>query len=201
MEENKENTSPAAEEGNDEDEGRPPVDPNNKLYTFLSLLIFAVCYTAYQLIKQNFTLAYAVYENDPTEECAKTVYNEVIGTEELPEGCELQYIRMHRNFDSGLLYVAVSLPYGDEEEIYELAEKYIPYQFGDGAEDERFAVYPYPDMTADYVYGNSYVSIDNPADSCIIYEDYEGFTAVFRSTDYDRRVREALSDSTRIKVK
>ena len=44
-----------------EDEGRPPVDPKNKLYTVISLLIFAVLYAGWYFIKDNFTLTYALY--------------------------------------------------------------------------------------------------------------------------------------------
>lgn len=189
----------SAEEAEDEDEGRPPVDPNNKLYTFLSLLIFAVLYAAYQLISQHISFVYAMYTDSPSEDVRNTVLSAMeIG--DLSSECSLQYMRLHRNFDSGTLYVSFSLPDNGEDDLDELAEKYIPYAYGDGAEDERFAVYPSADMTADYVYGNSYVSIDDPSDSCIIFENASGYTAVFRTTDYDARVREAMSEGIKINV-
>lgn len=201
MEEDMEKTEETTAEEN-EDEGRPPVDPNNKLYTFLSLLIFAVIYTAYQLISQNISLSYAVYEDDPSEASINAVLD-AVGAEQLPEGCELQYMRMHRNFDGDTIYVSVSLPDDDEDslDLDELAAKYIPYRYGDGASDERFAVYPYADMTADYVYGNSYISVEDPSDSCIVFQDGDGYTAVFRTTKYDAHVRESFKDGIRINVK
>lgn len=202
MEENKENISDT-EENDLQDEGRPPVDPNNKLYTFLSLLIFAVCYAAVQFIKQNVTLSYALYEDSPTAECVETVCGDIIGTNKLPAGCEVQYIRIHRNFDNNRIYMSVSLPVSENEDpdIEGLAKAFIPYDYGDILEDERFAVYPYPDMRADYVYGSSFVCINDPAKSCLIYEDGNGYTAVFIDLKYDSRVREALSDSEKINVK
>lgn len=48
---------------NDEDT-RPPVDPKNKLYTFISLLIFAVLYIGWQIIKANVYFSSALYADD-----------------------------------------------------------------------------------------------------------------------------------------
>lgn len=197
MEENKD-IMPAPENNGEQEDDRPPVDPHNKLYTVLSLLIFAVLYVGVQFFKQNFTLAYALYDDAPTPENQTVILRE-IGMDTLPEGFELQYARLHRNFDGNTLYIAVSLP----EELSDtegFAEKYIPYEYGDVVTDERFTIYPDPDMTADYVYGDSYVCVDNPMKSCLIYEDGSGYTAVFRTDEYDPRVRAVLKDGVKISV-
>ena len=164
-----------------EDEGRPPVDPKNKLYTVISLLIFAVLYAGWYFIKDNFTLTYALYADSLTESQMAQVMNELELTE-LPEGAELSYARMHRNFDSDTLYAEFRLPDGFTE-------------------DERFTVYPTPDMNADFVYGDSYVCIDNPMKSCLIYEGDDGTYALFRTDDCDPSVKTAFKDGVKIPVK
>ncbi len=180
------------------EESRPPVDPKNKLYTVISLLIFAVLYTGMEFLKANFTLSYALYDDMPSAENLTVILRE-IGMEQLPEGYSFRYARLHNNFDSNTLYIALSLP-EDTEEPSEI-EEYIPYSFGNIVEDERFTVYPDADMTAEYVYGNSYVCMDDPMESCLVYEDEDGYTAVFRVNDYDSKIKSALSEGVKISVK
>ncbi len=182
-----------------EDEGRPPVDPKNKLYTVISLLIFAVLYAGWYFIKDNFTLTYALYADSLTESQMAQVMNE-LELSELPEGAELSYARMHRNFDSDTLYAEFRLPDGFTEDE-DFAEALIPYEYGNVAEDERFTVYPTPDMNADFVYGDSYVCIDNPMKSCLIYEGDDGTYALFRTDDCDPSVKTAFKDGVKIPVK
>ena len=165
-----------------EDEGRPPVDPKNKLYTVISLLIFAVLYAGWYFIKDNFTLTYALYANSLTESQMAQVMNELELTE-LPEGAELSYARMHRNFDSDTLYAEFRLPDGFTEDE-DFAEVLIPYEYGNVAEDERFTVYPTPDMNADFVYGGD-----------------DGTYALFRTDDCDPSVKTAFKDGVKIPVK
>lgn len=186
------------------DEGRPPVDPHNKLYTFLSLLIFAVLYVGVQFFKANFTLSYALYSDIPDRGSLVSVLSE-IGISEVPEGCEFEYARMHKNFDSDLLYVSFALPEEivDIEEAEEFAEGLVPYEYGNIAEDERFTLYPDPDMNALYVYGSSIVCIDDPLKRCIVYEDEDSgrYKAVFLTNDYDKGIAVVLSEGVKINVK
>lgn len=187
---------PAAD---NDDEGRPPVDPKNKLYTVISLLIFAVLYAGWYFIKENFTIAYALYADTLSEAQMTQVMNE-LELSKLPEGAELSYVRLHRNFDSDTLYAEFRLPDGFTEND-DFAQELIPYEYGNIAEDERFTVYPTPDMNADFVYGNSYVCIDDPLKSCLIYEGDDGTYALFRTDDYDPAVKAAFRDGTKIPVK
>ena len=83
----------------------------------------------------------------------------------------------------------------------DFAEVLIPYEYGNVAEDERFTVYPTPDMNADFVYGDSYVCIDNPMKSCLIYEGDDGTYALFRTDDCDPSVKTAFKDGVKIPVK
>ena len=186
------------------DEGRPPVDPHNKLYTVLSLLIFAVLYVGVQLFKANFTLSYALYSDIPDRGSLVTVLSE-IGMSEVPEDCEFEYARMHKNFDSNLLYVSFALPEEIEgiEEAEEFASGLVPYEYGNIAEDERFTLYPDPDMNALYVYGSSIVCIDDPLKRCIVYEDEdsERYKAVFLTDEYDKGIAIVLSEGVKINVK
>lgn len=180
----------------DTDEERPPRDPKNGLYTVLSLLIFAVCYIGYRLISANITLVYALHEEAPHEQLRKAVYQQMdIGY--MPEGAELMYIRLHRNFDEDRLYVSFSLPDDIDEE--EFAERYIPYECGNTVIDERFAVYPEPDRKADYVFGDLYVNREDPLTSCLIYEDSGQRIAVFSTDKYDKNIS-SLFECDKIKV-
>ncbi len=91
-----------ADTDGDEDEGRPPVDPNNKLYTVISLLIFAVGYFGFHYIADNFSLESAYFIEAPAGDEAAAFARE-IGWEYLPEGSEFLYARLHKNFDDNAL--------------------------------------------------------------------------------------------------
>lgn len=205
IENNSENTAGTeVKEETSPDEGRPPVDPHNKLYTVLSLLIFAVLYVGVQFFKANFTLSYALYSDIPDRGSLVSVLSE-IGMSEVPEGCEFEYARMHKNFDSNLLYVSFALPEDIDsmEEAEEFASGLVPYEYGNIAEDERFTLYPDPDMNALYVYGSSIVCIDDPLKRCIVYEDEdsERYKAVFLTDEYDKGIAIVLSEGVKINVK
>lgn len=184
----------------DGDEGdRPPVDPKNKLYTVISLLIFAVLYAGWYFIKDNFTLTYALYADSMSAEQLSVIARELDA--EIPEGAELVYARMHRNFDSDMLYVSFRIP-SDKTEEEDFPDSMIPYRYGDVEFDRQFTVYPDADMTVDYVYGDSYVCIDDPMKSCLIYEENGETYALFRTDKYDHRtVKEAFRDAVKIPLK
>ncbi len=186
-------------ETENEDEGRPPVDPKNKMYTVISLLIFAVGYFLIGYVKDNITLAYALYNDNPSDEAVQMIASE-LKAENISAECELEYIRLHHNFDNNTLYAAFSV-IDDSEEIEQAAEKYIPYDYGDSHRDIRLTVYPYNDMVPQYVYGDKFVSIDDPSDSCFIYETAEGYTALFMSDDYSSDVYNAFEGIEKIKIK
>jgi len=182
-----------------DDDSRPPVDPKNKLYTVISLLIFAVLYVGWYFIKENITFTYALYADSLNETQTEQILNELEITQ-LPEGTKLSFARLHKNFDSNILYAQFLLPDGfTEDEGF--AEALIPYEYGNVAEDERFTIYPTPDMTADYVYGDSYVCIDDPFKSCLIYESDGETYALFRTDDYDSSIKDAFKDGIKIPVK
>lgn len=181
----------------DEDEGRPPVDPKNKLYTFLSLLIFAVGYLGYHYIADNFSIEAAYFLESPPAETASLISEEIC--EGLPEGSKLLYARLHSHFDDNAVYCAFSLP----PEIKEPAdlEEYIPYEWGDPVRDERFTIFPNANMTPDYVFGDSYVSREDPKIYCVVYENGDSLAAVFRTTEYSRRLQDMLMDGVRINAR
>ena len=182
-----------------EEEQRPPVDPHNKLYTVISLLIFAVIYFGGGYIKDNFTMTYAMYA-DSWSEGDKTILLREIGMDSLPEGVETEYARLHRLSGGDTLYIALSVsPELSESESF--PDCIIPYEYGNVTYDERFTVYPSADMTADYVYGDLYVCIDDPAVSCLIYDNGDGCTAVFTTDDFDSKVKSTFGKGVKIPVK
>ncbi|MBQ5332587.1 MAG: hypothetical protein J6K92_04935 [Oscillospiraceae bacterium] len=186
-------------EVHDEDEGRPPVDPKNKLYTFLSLLIFAVLYFGWQLIKGNIYFSYALYTETFTPEEQAAVISE-ISMLSLPDDAELLYARLHRNFDGNCFYAAFSLPEGAEDNE-EFPENIIPFPCGDPERDIRMTVYPNEGVVPDYVYGDCYVNIGDPRMSCMIYEEGGSYTAVFRISGYSGDIGRKLDSWEKTPVK
>lgn len=182
---------------NDEDT-RPPVDPKNKLYTFLSLLIFAVLYIGWQIIKANVYFSFALYADEFSEEEKAAVIGELPLSQEFG-GSELRYARLHKNFDGNSFYAAVSLP--DISEYEELSDTVLTFPYGDPEYDSRLTVYPDSDIVPDYVYGDSYVSTDDPRVSCMIYSEDGGYVAVFRIADYSGNIKNRVEGWEKIPVK
>lgn len=192
-EEEKEQTAGAIP---DEADGRPPVDPKNKLYTVISLLIFAVIYVGGEYVKDNFTLRYALFCDSFTSAEETAITEEVFGDTEIPPGTSLKFARYHRNFDRDCFYAAFEVP----EEYFEdgtekFAEERLPYAVGDPEEDVRLTVFSRPDNVPDFVYGDSYVCIDDPKKSCMIYGGEDGFTAVFQAAGYEGAGVDILRES------
>lgn len=185
--------STACEDEND-DEGRPPVDPNNKLYTVLSLLIFAVVYIGWNYLKSSVSFTYALYEDEPSESCMAIVLRE-IRMDELPDGFQVDYLRLNRGFDEDAFYISLLLPEDMSEEDF---LSYIPYEYGNVIEDERFSVYPHEDMDAHYVFGNCYVCIEDPQKSCLIYEENGVLYARFRTADYSEKIPLAMKEGVKL---
>ncbi len=195
-----------AAEAPEEEDTRPPVDPHNKLYTFLSLLIFAVLYLGWQIFRANFALTYSLYGDSLSfgEGALNTVLSETGLTDaggSLPDGFEFEYARLQRNrFDNNNLYVALLLP-EEIEAADDFAEMYIPFEYGNVSEDERVTLYPDPDLSAYYVYANRYVSIDDPMKSFIVYKSSDRFTAVYKSSDYSDNISGAFKEAQKISDK
>lgn len=169
-----------------EDEGRPPVDPHNKLYTVISLLIFAVLYFGWGYVKDNFTFRYSLFCDELTAESSAVITEEIFENSTPPEEITLKFARYNKNFDRDSLYAAFELPESYfEDGTEDFAEKYLPFIAGDPEIDVRLTVFSRPDNVPDYVYGDSYVSIDDPNQSCMIYEQDGSYMAVFRLSGYD----------------
>ena len=165
-----------------EQDDRPPRDPNARLYTFLSLLIFAVCYIGWRLISQNIILSYALYEDTPSPELMENALSQA-GLSGIPEGWELEYIRLHSGFDNDRLYICLS---SEDDDIYS-APDMLPFDCGDPSEEMRFSVMPRADMEQRAVFGRMYTDISDPFRSCVIYEDGDIY-ALFCTSDYDKSI-------------
>ncbi len=192
MNEEKETEDISPPEKDEREEGRPPRDPKNGLYTVLSLLIFAVCYIGWQLLTKDLSFTYALYEKDPSPALYTAAMKE-IDMQTVPEGWELEYIRLHSGFDSDRLYICFS----SETQDTETAVSLIPFEAGDPTEEQRFAVSSTPDTEQRAVYGRLYTDSSNPFRSCIIYEDGEVY-ALFSTSHHDKGIA-GLFESEKIK--
>lgn len=198
----KKDDMPSQEEGselNEDGVARPPADPKNKLYTFLSLLIFAVIYIGWQLIKGNIYFSCALYADEFSAEEQAAVISE-IPQFDTDLQAELKYARLHKNFDGNSFYAAFSIP-EESAEDEEFTEKLISFPSGDPEYDIRMTVYPDPDVIPDYVYGDRYVSTEDPSLTCMIYTRGNSCTAVFRIADYSGDIERRIETWEKIPVK
>lgn len=186
----------------DEDNPRPPVDPKNKLYTVISLLIFAVLYTGWQLIKDNIALSYSLYKDSFTEKEYELILDST-GYEVLPNGISIKCARINKGFDGNRLYIDLICPsdYANsaDEDEYDNIAAVLPFTSGDPEKDVRYMIFPYEDLRTDYVYADAYVDVISPQHMCIVYE-YNGETIIqLRLTDYDPSVEKAFGDAVKTK--
>lgn len=175
---NEENISAPTEEAG------PVHDPHNKLYTVLSLLIFAVCYISYRLIAANVTLTYALHCDAPADELQTAVCAEM-GIDSLPDGWDVEYIRLHKGFDSDRLYL--SIIYGEDEP--DAPEDAIPFPHGDPSDEQRYSVYPDDNMRDTAVFGQMYTNSADPFENAVIYERDDGYHILFSTSSYDSGIR------------
>lgn len=186
-------------EFNEDGVPRPAPDPKNKLYTFLSLLIFAVIYLGWHFIKGNIYFSYALYADEFTAEERAAIMSQ-LPQPDTELQAELKYARLHKNFDGSSFYAAFSVP-AEALEDEELIDKLISFPCGDPEYDIRMTVYPDPDVVPDYVYGDSYVSTDDPKISCMIYSEGDSCTAVFRIAGYSGDIERRVENWEKIPVK
>ena len=190
-----EDTEKVLAEENEEapDEGRPPVDPNNKLYTFISLLIFAVIYFGGGFIKDSLTLTKTLYSDKLSEADIAAVSSEM--TELFGQWDKApDYVRLHKNFDGNSLYIGFTMPH-NEDDTDEIA---MPFPCGYPESDIRLTVYPEADAVPDYVYGDRYVCTDDPRITCMVYEEDDYVKAVFRIADYSGSMERRITSWEKI---
>lgn len=203
MEETKktnENTSQENEpELNEDGVPRPVPDPKNKLYVVISLLIFAVLYFGWNLLKENITFSYSMYLDSFSAEAEERVLAQM-GLERLPDGAELDYARFHSNFGSDCFYAAVTLSeeFAGSEDF---PDGLISFEYGDVVYDSRFTVYPEAEPKADYIYGDCYVCIDDPSEYFVIYEENDSYTAVYSTKDISREAESIFDGCEKIPMK
>ena len=192
-----EDTDIPEEENAGTEDDRPPRDPNNGLYTFLSLLIFAVCYAGYRLIGQNISLVYALHENSPAPQLIQQTAAQ-FGMDELPAGTEIDYIRLHHNFDDDRLYFSLSLP--EDISAQDMADTLLPFESGDPITDSRIMLFPEADTVPMYVYADIYVNNSEPCMSAVFYEDEGTCHLLFCTSRHDKGL-EKLFECSRIPIK
>lgn len=169
---------------------RPPVDPRNGLYTFLSLLIFAVLYAGYHLISFNFFTPYTVTLTEFTEE-QTAVLCEAVKTP-LPDGAQLSYARLSRMTDNDNLYVRYSgIP--DEDKFLES----VGFEYYPADSEERIAVFRDETADVDYVYSQIFYCTEGGDLKLRLYEYESTKYAEFVFSDYGKPQRRVFKDGER----
>ncbi len=190
--ENNQSVPPTEEpELNDEGQPRPPVDPKNGLYTFLSLLIFAVLYVGYHFAADNLFVPVSQTVTEFTEADTELILAEI--KTPLPEGAELVYARLGRFTDENRLRVRCKgITSGEaladsSDAGYALLES-----------DVRTAVFRGENNDMDYVYADVYVSADGKA-TLYVYE-YDGeLYGEFALYNYGKKVRSVFKSAPRVR--
>lgn len=178
---------------NDEGQPRPPVDPKNGLYTFLSLLIFAVCYIGYHFVSVNFFSPYYLTKTEFTAEESAALVSAV--NIPLPENAVISYGRIGSGIDGDRLHIRYS-GIDDEEAFIASAEfDCIPLE-----EDIRVSVFRDETADVDYVFADTYTDSSDPSRTVMIYE-YEGtLCAEYICPDYDKSIRTIFKSGEKFTV-
>lgn len=189
-----ENEKPEEEvELNDEGQPRPPVDPRNGLYTFLSLLIFAVCYVGYHFITVNYFSPYYLTKTEFTvseEELLESTFNIP-----LPENAVISYGKIGSGADGDRLHIRYSGIEDEEAFIESAAFDCIPLE-----EEVRVSVFRDDTADVDYVFADTYTDSADPDCTIMIYE-YEGeLCAEYIRPDYDKSIRNVFKNGEKFTV-
>lgn len=190
------------EEIDDEFGPRPPVDPKNKLYTFLSLLIFAACYAGYQFISSHYSYRSVMYQSMPqSEELA--VMMEEAGIGRLPEGCLFSYARLNKRVDNGYYYAAIILPEDitDMEIACDYARELLPYETSEVLYEQQFELYTDANMNPRELTG-CIISDSADEDNCgMVFEEYGRFCLVIRTDEYSSELKNAFEGGVTMDIK
>ncbi|MGN0692798.1 MAG: hypothetical protein ACI4K7_10660, partial [Oscillospiraceae bacterium] len=189
-----ENEKPEEEaELNDEGQPRPPVDPRNGLYTFLSLLIFAVCYVGYHFISINFFTPYYLTKTEFTQSEAQLLESTV--NIPLPENAVISYGKLGSGVDGDRLHIRYS-GIGDEEAFIESAL----FDCISVEEDVRVSVFRDESADVDYVFADTYTDSADPTYTLMVYE-YDGtLCAEYIRSDYDKSIRTVFKNGEKFTI-
>ncbi|MBQ8568741.1 MAG: hypothetical protein IJ446_05950 [Oscillospiraceae bacterium] len=188
----------ATPELNEDGVPRPAPDPNNGLYTFISLLIFAVLYFGGGFLKTELFTPYSKTAYEFSAEISEVLINET--STPLPQGASISHARLNSTDDPLMNGCTLHIWYkniGDTEEFADM----IGFEYGDVITEERTAVYKNDGYDVDYVYADKYISTTDPGLCCLIYEYEDILYAEFRKSEYDPAVRSAFENSPKIKNK
>lgn len=189
-----ENEKPDEEvELNDEGQPRPPVDPRNGLYTFLSLLIFAVCYVGYHFVSVNLFSPYYLTKTEFTETEAQLLESTV--NIPLPESAVISYGKIGSGVDGDRLHIRYS-GITDEEAFIESA----PFDCIPLEEDVRVSVFRDETADVDYVFADTYTDSADPAYTLMVYEYDRTLCAEYIRSDYDKSIRTVFKNGEKFTI-
>lgn len=161
MDENKQKDSMNEEAVSEEEYHKEP-KINYVIYTIISILLFAVLYTGYQLAKHALFRDYTVTVDGKsiTSEQSEIIKDYTNFDFENIE--QLILTRENNSFSAEILY--------NTGDYASFAEDYENYAEDDSDGENRLAVYPYGNAVPEYVYSRYFVNADAPDMRCYVYE-------------------------------
>lgn len=183
---------------NDEGIPRPKPDPKNGLYTFLSLLIFAVLYVGVNFAKDNFFVPYTKTLTEFTERNI-TILNSEIDYEIMTD-YDISYAKLISG--TGDDYLTVRYEIDSEEKFEELISEDFVCETDINGENlaERVQVFENETMDTDFIYGVTYASSVYPELTLRIFEKDKKYYAEFVKKDYDKSVKSAFGECEKVKI-
>lgn len=183
---------------NDEGVPRPKPDPKNGLYTFLSLLIFAVGYAGVNYAKNNFFIPYTKTLTEFSERNASILNSEI--NYEKANDYDIAYAKILSG--TGNDYLTVRYEIGDKESFGELIADDFFCETDINGENisERIQVYENETMDTDYIYGEVYASSVYPDLTLRVFEKDKKCYAEFIKSEYDKSVKSAFGECDKIKI-
>lgn len=145
---------------------------NYVIYTIISILLFAILYTALQFGKNMLFRDYIidVKGTSLTAEQLAVINNEIEMDFSEPE--QIRLIKENNTFFVEILYNVGA--YSD------FAENFESYVEDDSSDEHRLEIYPYGNSVPEYVYARYFVNADFTDRACYLYE-YNGDNYIFFS--------------------
>lgn len=161
----------------------------NAIYTIISVAIFFVLYYGAKNVTAfiNREYFYTLNSFELTGEQLTIVedYTKI----KLDENASVDFARYDKMSDSKI----ITIRYKNISDKDLFIENNIFYEYGNVVTDYR-----YQTVTGEYVYGDSYVNIENPAVYCILYEIDGDFYAEFKSDEITTEIMTAIKKGERM---
>lgn len=181
MDENKQKDNMNEEAVSEEEYHKEP-KTNYVIYTIISILLFAVLYTGWQIAKKSLFRDYTVTVD------GKSITSEQSDIIKDYTGLDFENIeqliltRENNSFSAEILY--------NTGDYTTFAEDHENYAEDDSDGENRLAVYPYGNSVPEYVYSRYFVNVDSPDMRCYVYE--------YGGNNYLKLVFDEIPDSIKL---